>query len=204
MDRTPKKTRIKDIRRDELISAAHRVFMIHGLGGMTTARICREAGMSAGILAYYFNGKEDVLFAMVRLNNRILMDDIVARLRRARTRWERLLAIIEGNFPTAVYEVNAANAWLSIVAASASDPRYAQLQRLFYRRLRSNLASVFAGLLPEDRLSHMAYMISVMIDGFWLQKAADEAPDRDSVVAMILTTIMSLLTTDEHQRLQIS
>src|SRR5690349_21526903 len=38
-----KRTRIEDIRRIELIAAAHRVFLEHGLQGMTSARICREA-----------------------------------------------------------------------------------------------------------------------------------------------------------------
>ena len=47
---------------------------------MTTKRICEEAGMSAGILSYYFKGKEDVLFAMVRLNNRLLMEAVAKGL----------------------------------------------------------------------------------------------------------------------------
>lgn len=197
-----KRTRIEDLRRRELIAAAHRVFMQHGLGGMTTARICREAGMSPGILSYYFKGKEDVLFAMVRLNNRLLMEDVVVRLNRATTRWERLLAIVEGNFPVSVYEPAVANSWLSVVAASATNPRYAQLQRLFYRRLRSNLGSVFTGVLPEDRLDLVARVIGNLIDGLWVQKAADEAPDRDRVVALILTTVEALLTPEERLRLQ--
>ena len=43
--------------------------------------------------------------------------DVVVRLAHAHTRWDRLLAIVEGNFPVAVYEPNVANAWLSVVAA---------------------------------------------------------------------------------------
>ena len=198
----PKRTRIEDLRRAELIAAAHRVFMVYGLTGLTTARICAEAGMSAGILAYYFKGKEDVLFAMVRLNNRLLMEDVVTRLNAARTRWERLLAIVEGNFPEPVYTPTVANAWLSVVAASATTPRYAQLQRLFYRRLRSNLASVFAGTLPPDRTESLAQVISGLIDGLWLQKAAQQAPGRNAAVALILDTVTALLTKDERLRLQ--
>ena len=43
------KTRIEDIRRIELIEAAHRIFLREGLRGLTTGRICAEAGMSQGI-----------------------------------------------------------------------------------------------------------------------------------------------------------
>ncbi len=199
---TPKRTRIEDLRRSELIAAAHRVFMRYGLGGMTTARICHEAGMSPGILAYYFKGKEDVLFAMVRLNNRLLMEDVVVRLKAATTRWERLLAIVEGNFPVSVYEPAVANAWLSVVAASANTPRYAKLQRIFYRRLRSNLGSAFAGVLSPERFDLQARVISGLIDGLWLQRAANEAPERDAVVRLILATVSAHLSERERHSMQ--
>lgn len=104
MRNTKKRTRIEDIRRVELIQAAHRVFRAEGLTGLTTARICAEAGMSPGILAYYFKGKKDALYEMVRYNNRILLEDIVARLRAATTPWDRIVAIVDGNFPMQAYE----------------------------------------------------------------------------------------------------
>lgn len=59
---------------------------------MTTRRIRTAAGMSPGILPCSFTGKDDVLFAMVGLNNRSLMAAVVERLPAARTRWQRLLA----------------------------------------------------------------------------------------------------------------
>lgn len=201
---TAKRTRIEDLRRSELIAAAHRVFVVQGLSGLTTARICAEAGMSPGILRYYFSGKEDVLFAMVRLNNRLLLEDVVVRLNAARTRWDRLVAIIEGNFPAHVYEPNIANAWLSVVAASAKNPRYAKLQTLFYRRLRSNLTSVFAGNIPPDRIAEITQVVSSMIDGLWLQKAAREAPDRDAAVSLVLQSVAARLTNSERLGLQMS
>jgi hypothetical protein len=95
-----------------------------------------------------------------------------------------------------------ANAWLSVIAASATNPRYAKLQRLFYRRLRSNLGSVFKGVLPDERFDLLARVISNLIDGLWLQKAANEAPTRDAVVHLILATVTALLTEDERLRLQ--
>ena len=196
-----KRTRIEDLRRGELIAAAHRVFMRHGLGGMTTARICAEAGMSPGILSYYFKGKEDVLFAMVRMNNRILMEDVVVRLTAARTRWQRFLAIIEGNFPVGVYEQNVASAWLSVVAASSGNARYARLQAVFYRRLRSNLGSVFAGVLSAERFALIERTISALIDGLWLKKSAGDGLARDEAVAALTKVVDGLLTKDERAQL---
>lgn len=199
-----KRTSIEDVRRIELVQAAHRVFIEHGLGGMTTARICEEAGMSPGILSYYFKGKDEVLFGMVRYNNRILMEDIIARLERARTLWERFCAIVEGNFPEQAFERNTANAWLSVVAAAGSDPRYGRLQAIFYRRLQSNLRSVFSGVVPEDRLSQAVLSIGVMIDGLWLRKAAGSAISSEEAVSLIVDNVCSSLSADEFSQLQLT
>lgn len=196
------RTRIEDLRRRELIQAAHRVFMQHGLGGMTTKRICEEAGMSAGILSYYFKGKEDVLFAMVRLNNRLLMEAVATGLAQATTRWGRLEAIIAGNFPEGLFEPNIANAWLSVCAASATNARYARLQRIFYARLQSNLASVFRDVLPDARFKQIALALGTMIDGLWLRRATGEALSPQDSTVLVLTVATALLTEAERAQLQ--
>lgn len=178
------RTRIEDIRRVELIEAAHRVFLVEGLKGLTTTRICHEAGMSQGILTYYFRNKEEVLFEMVRYANRLLMDHVVVGLRGARTRWERLRAIIDGNFPENSYDANTANAWVSFYAETVSNKQYARLQNLLYRRLRSNLASALAPLLQPSEIDHFAYGFAAMIDGLWLRRA--RAPELTAAEAVNL------------------
>lgn len=202
MSKPRKKTRIEDIRRDELIMAAHRVFLTDGLPGLTTARICAEAGMSPGILAYYFKGKEDALFQMVRYNNRILMEDIVARMRRAASAWDRLLAVIEGNFPDAAYHRAQANAWVSVVSAAGTNREFARLQRYFYGRLASNLASALRPVMGAEQARPLILAIGAMIDGLWVRKASGEAVGRDEAVTVILTQISHALGPDAIGRLK--
>jgi len=168
------KTRIEDIRRIELIDAAHRIFLREGLKGLTTGRICAEAGMSQGILTYYFKDKDEVLFEMVRRANGSLMDEVVVNLRQARTRWERMVAIIDGNFPTKEFHRNVANAWISFYAEAAHNERYARLQRLFYRRLRSNIASALSPLWSRSEIDHFVRGFAAMLDGFWLRRGHSE------------------------------
>lgn len=189
-----KRTRIEDIRRTELVRAAHRVFMEHGLSGLTTARICSEAGMSPGILAYYFKGKDEVLFGMVRHNNRILMEDVVAKLRAAKSPWQRFLAVVEGNFPENAFEPNVAKAWLSVCAAAASKPEFALLQTIFYRRLNSNLASAFANVLDPRSLREASMAVGALIDGMWLRKAAGGDVSREEAIRTIVAHIEGTLT----------
>ncbi|MGE0006219.1 MAG: transcriptional regulator BetI [Parvibaculaceae bacterium] len=194
--------RIDEIRRTELIEAAHRIFLREGLQGLTTARICREAGMSPGILAYYFKGKDEVLYAMVRFNNRLLMEDVVARMRRAKTSWDRLEAIVEGNFPDHSFTRDVAVAWLSVCAATNVNPNYERLQRLFYSRLVSNLASAFGGLLDRDRLRQASVSVAAVIDGLWLRKAVGHDVTRAEAIAVVLRNLASLLSAEEAAALR--
>lgn len=168
------KTRIEDIRRVELIDAAHRVFLREGLKGLTTTKICTEAGMSQGILTYYFRDKEEVLFEMVRMNNRILADEIVARLRAARSGWERMMALIDGNFPAAHYDRPTARAWISLYAEAAHNERYARLVRPYYRRLRSNIGPILKPLMTTGSIDHFVRGLAAMIDGLWLRRGHSE------------------------------
>jgi TetR/AcrR family transcriptional regulator, transcriptional repressor of bet genes len=193
----PKRTRIEDIRRIELVQAAYRVFMLHGLGGMTTARICAEAGMSPGILAYYFKGKDEVLFGMVRHSNRVLVQDVVARLLQAKNSWQRFEAIVEGNFPAEAFDRNTANAWVSVCAAAHTNANYARLQSIFYQRLASNLASVFGPTLTPEQVIDLSLATSTMIDGLWLRKAAGSPITRAQSVALVISQIRAQLSPAE-------
>lgn len=164
------KTRIEDIRRVELIDAAHRIFLREGMKGLTTTKICAEAGMSQGILTYYFRDKEEVLFEMVRMNNRVLADAIVAHLKEARNGWERLMALIDGNFPAPHYDRPMARAWVSLYAEATHNERYARLVRPYYRRLRSNIVYILRPLMPPDEIDHFVRGLAAMIDGLWLRR----------------------------------
>lgn len=166
------KRSIEDIRRQELIEGAYRAFLQFGIDGLTTARICKEAGMSPGILSYYFKNKDEVLFWMVRHANRVIMDEVVTRMKRASNRWDRLLAIIEGNFPETLFEQNIANAWLSFYVASARDPQLERLQRLFHRRLASNISSCVDQVMDDESVPRFVAMVAILIDGSWLHRAA--------------------------------
>jgi transcriptional repressor BetI len=194
------KTRIEDIRRIELIEAAHRIFLREGLRGLTTGRICAEAGMSQGILTYYFKDKDEVLFEMVRRANGSLMDEVVVKLRQATTRWERLTAIIDGNFPTKEFHRDIANAWISFYAEAAHNARYARLQRLFYRRLRSNIASALSPLLTDERISHFVRGFAAMLDGFWLRRGHSEADVSLDQAKLLLTEYAEKMLGEEMVR----
>lgn len=48
----------------EILDAAHRCFLRHGLQGASISMICKEAGMSPGHLYHYFPGKDAIVEQM--------------------------------------------------------------------------------------------------------------------------------------------
>lgn len=83
---------------------------------------------------------------------------------------------------------------------STANPQYARLQRLFYQRLRSNLASVFEGIFDQARLREGSFIIAALIDGLWLRKAAADDVGRDEAIALVFSGIRSLLSEGEEEQ----
>ncbi len=180
------RTSIETIRKRELIEAAYEAFRQYGFRGLTMARIGKQAGMSHGIINYYFKSKDDLLIAMVRYANRLIMEDVNRRLSTATTPLARLDAIIEGNFPPHLYDRATASAWVSFYSAVPEHAEFDRLQTLFYRRLRSNLLDCFDHLVARDEAEILVKGISVMIDGMWMRCAIEKAGlDREEAVSLI-------------------
>ncbi|HVJ40429.1 MAG TPA: transcriptional regulator BetI [Dongiaceae bacterium] len=180
------RTSIETIRRQDLIKAAYEAFRLYGFRGLTMARIGKQAGMSHGIINYYFKSKDDLLIAMVRYANGLIMQDVVRRLRDAGTPMDRLDAVIEGNFPPNLYDRATASAWVSFYSAVPEHPEFNRLQTLFYRRLASNLHHCLAHLTNRAEAELLVKGISVMIDGMWLRCAMEKhGLDRKEAVDLI-------------------
>ena len=54
-------------RRDEIALVACRVVAQHGFDGASMVRIAHEAGYTTGMLAHYFDTKQDIIIAALRL-----------------------------------------------------------------------------------------------------------------------------------------
>src|SRR5215472_16349296 len=67
-----------DQRRDEIALVACRVVAAHGFDGASIVRIARRAGYTTGMLAHYFESKQDIIIAALRL----ILRRIDERLRR--------------------------------------------------------------------------------------------------------------------------
>jgi AcrR family transcriptional regulator len=58
---------VRALRRSQILEAAQRLVAEKGWAATTYADICREAGISNGVLTYHFKSKEDIRFALFEL-----------------------------------------------------------------------------------------------------------------------------------------
>lgn len=63
-----------DARRDELARAAWSVIAARGIDEVTLRDIARESGYSSGVLAHYFENKDDLLAHALRLSHRQILE----------------------------------------------------------------------------------------------------------------------------------
>ena len=71
---------VEEERREQLIAAAARVIARSGYDAATVRDVAREAGVSTGVIAYYFEGKDDLFAHVLRAASRAFR----ARLESAR------------------------------------------------------------------------------------------------------------------------
>jgi TetR/AcrR family transcriptional repressor of bet genes len=176
---------ISDIRRSELRKAGFRVLQMEGLAGTTLERVAAEAGASKGIVLHYFANKKELFEHVMREANLELRNRVVARMARATTPMERLVAVIEGNFEPDIYKAEACYAWLSLCAQVPFDERLARIQTVIHRRMHSNLMGPLKALTHESRAEEIALGISSMVDGLWLRLGLSTEPlDASTAIAI--------------------
>ncbi len=179
-------TKISAIRRKELRQAAFEVLQREGMAGATLEKVAIHAGASKGIVLHYFHNKQELFEHAMREANVALGQAVVARLKRATTAYERLDAIIEGNFEERFFQPSICHAWLSLCAEVPREPKLARIQAVIHARMRSNLMSALVHLLPRSECEAVALTITSLIDGLWLRAGLQsERLTRDKALAQV-------------------
>ncbi len=154
----------------------------------TLTRIGRRAGVSAGLVAHYFQDKDGLLEATFRSLVARLGVRTRARLRQARTPRGRVQAIIDANLAAEEFDRRTGTAWLAFWGQVPHVERLRRVQRVYQRRMLSNLRHPLQALLEADEADSLATMIAAMIDGVWLRAALSNWTEADSEGARALLT----------------
>ena len=183
-------TRLEGDKAQRIIEAMRASVGKRGAAGSTFDHVAREAGVSRGLLHYYFGSKERLLVEVVRHDCEVRIQSMDERIARATTVGEIIGALVasleefiedEPGSQALVYEM--------LSASRRSEDIRAELAEL-YRRWRAHLAEALRVKEREGvvRLQgdpeSVASMLFALGDGFGIQVISDPDWDRDAALAL--------------------
>ena len=157
-----------------------------GAAGSTFDHVAREAGVSRGLLHYYFGSKEKLLVEVVRHDCETRIEAMDERITRATSVDDIIAALVLGleefiegepSSPAVIYEL--------LSASRHSDEIRSELAEL-YRRWRADLADALRAkerdgvVRLEADPEAVASMLFALGDGFGIQVLSDPDWDREA------------------------
>jgi AcrR family transcriptional regulator len=134
-------------RRDEIAHVACEVVAEFGFEQATVARIAQAAGYTTGMVAHYFDSKQEIILAALRL---ILMR-IEERLNRRRERNDvSLLSVLAEALPLDAQRSTECAFWMAFWGQVSADKKMRRLNAWVHREYMRLFARVFAEHWPES------------------------------------------------------
>lgn len=155
-------------RRQELIQAGITCLGKGGMSAFTIDQICKQAGVSRGLINHHFKTKEDLLVCIyANMTDHLVQDYKFDEPER------QLAEIIETSFDEHSFNRSNLRAWLSIWGAVATNKALNSLHQSRYRkykaRISNSLREITAANQAEFDADSVARQLIALIDGLWLE-----------------------------------
>ena len=133
-------------RRDEIAHVACQVVASHGFEQATVARIARAAGYTTGMVAHYYDSKQDIILAALRL----ILRRIEERLTRERDSGEaNLLSVLSEALAVDSQRFTECAFWMAFWGQVSADRKLKRLNMWVHREYMRLFARCFAEHWPE-------------------------------------------------------
>jgi TetR/AcrR family transcriptional regulator, transcriptional repressor of bet genes len=133
-------------RRDEIALVACRVVASHGFEQATVVRIAREAGYTTGMVAHYFDSKQEIILAALRL----ILRRIEERLARPAAS-AGLLDLLAEALPLDAQRSTECAFWTAFWGQVSADKRLKRINAWVHREYLRLFDRCFAARWPEWR-----------------------------------------------------
>jgi len=166
------------LRREQIVRATIRCLARDGYAGLTMKRVAVEAGVSQGILHYYFRDKAAMLAAAALRVTADLDRRVAAEARGARDARARLRAVVRACLETAVRSRDFWTVFIEFWGEALHDRRLAAVNRQAYARARRLIGAglgrgIAAGRFRRVDLEEAAAVTLALLDGLSLQLTFD-------------------------------
>ncbi|MCC5972472.1 MAG: TetR family transcriptional regulator C-terminal domain-containing protein [Rubellimicrobium sp.] len=158
-------------RRRQLLDAARRSILRHGLARTTLATVAEEAGLSQGIAVFYFKSKAGLLTETLRdLHEGYQAHWIRALDAAGPSPRDRITALIDADFAPEACGPEVLPLWFAFWGESQFSSTYAEVDAEYDVYRRAVHARIWAELLPHrspEAVVELAEWVEMLIDGYW-------------------------------------
>ncbi|HEY4163046.1 MAG TPA: transcriptional regulator BetI [Dongiaceae bacterium] len=163
---------VKEVRRKQLIDATIRAIGRVGYASLTLTHVAGEAGLSPGIVNFYFKSKDQLLVATLEQ----IVDEYSAFWQAALSKGKitpaaGLEAMIEADFHTSVCNFEKISIWYAFWAEAGTNPAYQGLVTRLESDYIQQTVELCARIINEGGYGIDARTVAIglnaMIDGLW-------------------------------------
>lgn len=167
-----------DDRRQSLIAACGHCLATFGLGKTTVRAICREAGVTPGLLRHYFPGVDALIAETYRWTGEQVAQALEQAVAGAGTDpRHRLLAYLTASFQPPIASADSLAIWLAFWGLTKTDPVIAMQHQQIYADYRSGIERLISAYRPEMTDARLAAVaLTALVDGLWLELSLGSAP----------------------------
>ncbi|HEU4461626.1 MAG TPA: TetR/AcrR family transcriptional regulator [Solirubrobacterales bacterium] len=202
MEAATKERELSGDKAQRIVDAMRESVAKRGAAGSTFEHVAREAGVSRGLLHYYFGTKERLLVEVVRRDTELRVDRLDERLGSATT-----VDDVVGALVTSLTDMidNEPGFFLLLYELFSAGRRNPDIQRevgQLFEKTRSHVAEVLRSKDEEGVLSlrfaaeDVVSYLFALGDGFALQALSDPTRDSSGAMAVGVATASYLLGSD--------
>ena len=164
-------------RHQEILDAAARVITERGLAETRISDIAEQAGVSPGLILYYFESKDRLLAEALTFANDQFYLRTSREIRRISSAKEQLRRLIDLSVPGYLPEYGRLDEWalwIEVWVRALRDPRMAKDREVLDQRWRDQIADIIrtgqeSGEFPQKDASELALRLGGLIDGLAIQ-----------------------------------
>jgi TetR/AcrR family transcriptional repressor of bet genes len=158
-------------RKRQLMDAAHRSVVKHGLARTTLATVAAEADLSQGVAVFYYKTKNALLTALLQdLYHTYETHWIDALARAVDTPLDRLIALVEADFQPEVCNPDTLAVWFAFWGEQKFTPQYAEVTAKFDATRAAAMLAACKAFYPADQAdaaAEMADWLETLSDGYF-------------------------------------
>jgi AcrR family transcriptional regulator len=171
-------------RHQEILDAAARVITDRGLAETRISDIAEQAGVSPGLILYYFESKDRLLAEALTFANDQFYLRTSREIRRIPSAREQLRRVIDLSVPGYLPEYGRLDEWalwVEVWVRALRDPDMAKDREALDQRWRSQLAEIIRGGQGSGEFSsaedpdELALRIAALMDGLAIQVIMDDS-----------------------------